>query len=222
MIAENISSIRRRIAAACARCGRDPGSVTVVAVSKGRDINEIRQALACGLENIGENRVQEALLKHKALEPVFPLAVWHLVGHLQTNKAGDAVRLFDLIHSVDSLKLAKEIDQQAGRIAKTQEILIQVNTAGEKSKYGIEPRTLAALAEEIMPLPNVRVRGLMCLAPASADPGSGRPFFKSLRSLLATSGVQGDVLSMGMSDDFEAAIEEGATMIRLGRAVFGE
>lgn len=239
MIAHNIDVIHQRIQAACVRAGRDPSEVTLICVSKGRDVGEMREVLNAGVRDIGENKVQEARGKYAVFCPgaeqvslraagtaSCPLRfVWHLIGHLQTNKARDAVRMFDCIHSVDSLHLAAEIDKQARNAGKVQDILVEVNTSGEESKYGIPPEGLAALMRGIALLAHVRVRGLMCMAPFSDDPASARPYFRALRetrdrvnAMRIGPGLQ--ELSMGMSGDFETAVEEGATMVRIGRAIF--
>jgi pyridoxal phosphate enzyme (YggS family) len=221
MISENIAALRKRVADACARAKRDPKAVTIVAVSKGRSRQEIEEALACGITDIGENRVQEAKDKITGLP-----AKMHLVGHLQTNKVKEAVRLFDLIHSVDSLRLAEEIDQQAAKINKVQDILIEVKTSPEATKFGFSPEEAAAAMEKIAPLKNIRLRGLMTIAPLVDNPEKARPYFRQLRVLrdsmrnLVLSTYHLPLLSMGMTDDFEVAIEEGATMIRIGRAIF--
>jgi PLP dependent protein len=223
MIAQNVALIRRRIAAACSRAGRDPASVDIVCASKGRSAGEITETLAAGLGIVGENRVQEALVKYRTLADA--RCAWHFIGHLQTNKARDAVRIFDLIHSVDSLKLVQEIDRQAQTAGKVQDILIEVNTSNEESKFGIRPEGLADLARSTAALEHVRCRGLMTMAPVSDDPHMCRSCFCALRQLLPqVGGLQnngsGFILSMGMTDDFETAIEEGANLVRLGRAIF--
>ncbi len=222
MIKENIFKIKERISAASSRAGRDPATVTIVAVSKGRAVSQIKEAVALGMTDIGENRVQEAAMKVSAV----PGATWHMVGHLQTNKVKEAVRLFDVIHSVDSVRLAQELDAQAGSISKVQDILLQVNTSGEASKFGFTPQDAAGVIGQITVFKNIRIRGLMTIAPVADDPGKIRPCFRALRQLrdelVSTGIVSGGlpVLSMGMSDDFEVAIEEGATVVRLGRAIF--
>lgn len=217
MIIDNVRRVQARIAAACGRVHRDPAGVMLVAVTKGRPIEDILQVLSAGVLDIGENRIQEALEKHRALKSTgqYPGQVrWHMIGHLQTNKVKDAVAISALIHSVDSLKLAQEIDTQAAKISKKQDILVEVKTSGEPAKYGIHPSELSALIAGIAQLRNVRLKGLMTMAPA-ADEVSARQCFRTLRSMGQP------VLSMGMSDDFEAAVEEGATIVRVGRALFG-
>ena len=226
MIRDNILAIKERMCALCSRLQKDPGAITLVAVSKERSVEEIREAVGAGITDIGENRVQEALLKYKKLFPL-PALRWHMVGHLQTNKVKQAVVIFYLIHSVDSVALAAEIDKEAARINRIQDILIQVNTSFEESKSGIRPDELIPMALEISRFKNVSLQGLMTIAPITDTPGKVRPYFKALRELrdklnelrITSHGVR--ILSMGMSDDFEAAIEEGATLVRIGRGIFG-
>jgi hypothetical protein len=216
MILENVRKIRSRINQACTRSSRDPVGVTLIAVTKGRGAGDILKVIEAGVLDIGENKVREALDKRAALEGMtkgLPLR-WHMIGHLQTNKVKDAVGIFDLIHSVDSLKLAREIDSRAGDIHKVQDILIEVKTSAEPTKYGIKPDELQGLASDIRGLKNLRLLGLMTLAPAGAAAESARPYFREL----AKFGFK--ELSMGMSGDFEVAVEEGATMVRIGRALF--
>jgi len=219
---ENYKSIQTRIAAACARVGRDPSSVTLVAVSKGQPSDNVRAAADLGLTLFGENRVQEAKLKMGQC----PSRVrWHMIGHLQSNKARDAVYLFQMIQSVDSLELAQEINKWADKLAKTVQILLEVNIAGESSKFGYPPERLLTEFEQINALPRIEIHGLMTVAPWTAEPERIRPIFRRLRELKTECdqilGVPLPHLSMGMSGDFEIAIEEGATMIRIGSALFG-
>jgi PLP dependent protein len=230
MLEERIIAIKERIACACKKVNRNPDSVTVVAVSKGRGIESIEAVVNAGISIIGENRVQEATEKYRVLRTPYSVLLtlqWHMVGHLQTNKAGHAVKIFDLIHSVDSVTLAHELDTQARRINKIQDVLVEVKTSPEATKFGIMPEKLTESVKEIGLLENIRVKGLMTIAPVAADPQVARPYFKQLRELrnfvnseLGTSHSELKILSMGMSDDFEVAIEEGATMVRLGRAIF--
>ncbi len=212
----NLDALRGRIAAACCRCGRDPSAVRLVAVTKNQPVQSLLRLAGLGVRDIAENRVQEARAKKPALESL-PVC-WHMVGHLQTNKAREAVRLFDLIHSVDSLRLAREIDVQAKRLGKVQDILLEVHLSGEESKSGIPVPQLAAVLHDVRELTHLRTLGLMGMAPQVADPQQARPYFRRLRELAAGLGLH--ELSMGMSGDFEAAIEEGATMLRIGRALF--
>lgn len=222
-IAANIARIRARITAAAGRSGRQPDRVLLVAVTKSVGPDVIREAVAAGLRVFGENRVQEAREKI----PLVPGVSWHLVGSLQRNKVKEALRLFHLIHSVDSLPLAEEISQRAfladaGRPA---EILIQVNISAESQKHGVSPDGTADLVARVLRLPGARVRGLMGIAPRVEEPGRARPFFSRLRETrdrvnAQVPGAGLEELSMGMTDDFEVAIEEGATMVRIGRALF--
>ncbi|MFA5101017.1 MAG: YggS family pyridoxal phosphate-dependent enzyme [Candidatus Omnitrophota bacterium] len=219
MIIDNVHRVQARIAAACRRVNRDPAGVTLVAVTKGRPVDDILQILEAGVFDIGENKIQEASEKYEAVPRLskVPQAVrWHMIGHLQTNKVKDAVRIFDLIHSVDSPRLAQEIDKQAEKIGKIQDILIEVKTSPEATKFGIDAQELGHLIEQIAPLSNVRLKGLMTMAPYGKTAESARPYFRSMRNLGQS------VLSMGMSDDFETAIEEGAAIVRVGRALFEE
>ena len=224
-IAANIARINERIAVACARCGRDPHSVKLMAVTKTVPSERILQAVNAGITLLGENYVQEAREKHDLL---CGRASMHLIGHLQTNKAKYAVKLFDYIHSVDRLDLACELDRRAKAIGRKINILIEVNVSGEQTKNGIPVAAALNLIEDIMPLANLSVQGLMTMAPYSDNPEISRPYFKALRSLRNDiarknlTGIQMEELSMGMTDDFEIAIEEGATIVRIGRAIFGE
>ncbi len=225
MIDQNYRQVIRRITEASVHAGNLKFPVTLVAVTKGRSVEEIKEALRSGVTDIGENRIQEAFLKYNAiLNTQYPIRPkWHMVGHLQTNKARDAVRIFDLIHSVDSLRLAEEIDRQAARAEKVQDILIEVKTSPEETKYGIVPDELSRLLQQVKIFKNVRLQGLMTIAPAVDNPQKARPYFKMLRELRDSLRAQGEelgVLSMGMTDDFEVAIEEGSNMVRLGRALF--
>jgi pyridoxal phosphate enzyme (YggS family) len=224
--AERLAHVRARIDAACRRAGRDPAAVTLVAVSKTFPVAAIREAVAAGVTVFGESRIQEALPKMEALADVPGLA-WHLVGHLQSNKAVKAVGTFALIHSVDSLALAERLDRLAAERGVVQDVLIEVNVAGEATKHGVAPGETEALVAAAAALSHLRVRGLMGMAPYSDDPEAARPHFRRLATLLreiaqnAPGGVTMDTLSMGMSDDFEVAIEEGATLVRIGTRLFG-
>lgn len=221
-IAQNLEDMRRRMEAAARRVGRDPGEVRLVAVSKTVALERIREAVAAGQRILGENYLQEARGKMAALGPGL---CWHMVGHLQTKKAKAAVELFDVIHSVDRLKLAQALDQAAARAGKVQEILIQVNLAAEETKSGAAPETVADLLRQIAQLPHLTVTGLMTMPPWSADPEAVRPYFRVLRELRDRLRHQGlgslPELSMGMTGDFEVAVEEGATLVRVGTAIFG-
>lgn len=218
-IGGRLEMVRQRIADACARSGRSPEEVTLVAVTKGFSPNAVREAWAAGVQHFGENRVQEAQAKLPQLADLTPRPVWHMVGHLQTNKVKTAVNLFDIIQSVDSLHLAEEISRRAPPSERVP-VLLEVNVSGEASKYGFTPQELRARVEAIRALPGLDVRGLMTVAPMAEDPGDVRPVFQRLREL--NERLRLPELSMGMTDDFEVAVEEGATIVRIGRAIFGE
>lgn len=224
-IAANISAIKHRIAAAAARSGRDPDSIKLLAVTKTVSPSYVNQAIDAGIFMFGENYVQEAKEKIAMIKKDVQ---WHMIGHLQTNKAKYAVKLFDYIHSVDRIDLAVELDKKAGQIDRRINILIEVNVSGEKTKNGIPADAAITLINDISILQNIAVRGLMTMAPYSANPEDARPYFRALRNLrdsIISKGITGthlEELSMGMTDDFEVAIEEGATIIRIGRAIFGE
>ncbi len=207
-------------------CGREPDSVRLVAVSKTKPAIRVQEAIDAGVTTLGENYIQEAREKISDLSNA--KVSWHFIGHLQSNKAKYAVRLFDLIHSVDSLKLAKALNKEAGKCAKTQDILVQVNISGETTKSGIETRECLDLVEAITGLEHLSVKGLMTMPPFFDQPDKARPYFAALRELgdrvrqAAIPGVTMAELSMGMTGDFEAAIQEGATLVRIGTALFGE
>jgi pyridoxal phosphate enzyme (YggS family) len=221
-----IEAIHHRIATTATAAGRKPASVRLVAVSKTVPADRVRDAIQNGITLLGENYIQEAREKIEALRE-FPVA-WHFIGHLQSNKAKYAVRLFDLIHSVDSIKLARELDRQASKIDKIQDILIQVNTGKEASKSGVYVDDALTLVREAGQMNNIAVKGLMTLPPFFNAPDRVRPYFQALRELrdrIASESLPGiamDELSMGMTGDFEAAIQEGATLVRIGTALFGE
>jgi len=228
MIQQRYDAVMDRIQRAASTCGRSPEAVRLVAVSKTQPAERVLDAIRAGMRVFGENYVQEARAK---IDRVSDETVsWHFIGHLQTNKAKYAVPIFDLIHSVDSLKLAREIDKQARKTGKKQKILIQVNLSGELSKSGIDPQhaDVEDLVSHIALLQNVSLCGLMTMPPFFDDPQKARPYFRQLRLLgerirkQATPGVSMDELSMGMTGDFEAAIEEGATLVRVGTAIFGD
>jgi pyridoxal phosphate enzyme (YggS family) len=226
MIAENLHRVQRRIERAAERCGRDPATVRLVAVSKTVAADKVRQAVGAGARWLGENYIQEARAKIEALSD--SRAAWHFIGHLQSNKARLAVELFELIHSVDSLKLARELDKQARRREKVQPILVQVNIAAEATKSGTAEAATPQLVRDIGRCDNLSVRGLMTMPPFFDAPEKARPYFRALRRLaeriadLDIEGVRMTELSMGMTGDFEVAIEEGATLVRIGTAIFGE
>jgi pyridoxal phosphate enzyme (YggS family) len=224
-IAQNLADVRARIDRAAGRAGRDGAEVRLVAVSKTVPAERVRLAYAAGVRDFGENRVQEGVAKAAQLD--LPDATWHLIGHLQTNKARPAAATFDLIHSVDSRRVAEALAREAGRLGLVRDVLLEVNLAGEESKFGYSAEAALAEAEGIAALPNLRLLGLMTVAPLVEDAEQVRPVFRAMRRL-------GDELrprlgspspwhlSMGMTNDFEVAIEEGATIVRVGRAIFGE
>lgn len=221
-LADNLEIIRQRIKAACDRSDREPNSVTLLAVTKAQPPQLVEAAANLGLTLFGENKVQEA----RAKIPLCPGKLrWHFIGHLQSNKCRDAVELFQMIHSVDSLALAQELNKRCEAAAKTMPVLLEVNAAGESSKFGYKPDRLLADLRAISELPRLEIRGLMTVPPWSADAEKARPHFVRLRKLKAECeqliGVPMPHLSMGMSGDFEIAIEEGATIIRIGTALFG-
>lgn len=230
MIKENIDAIKKKIFLSCKKIDYDPGQVTLVAVSKGRTAEEIKEAIGSGIIDIGENRVQEAFLKYRQLQTPnsgLPAIRWHMVGHLQTNKVKEAVKIFNLIHSVDSVRLIEEIDKQAAKINKVQDILLEIKTSPEVTKFGLNPREAVGVIKGSVKFKNICIKGLMTIAPVVSDPQQARPYFKMLRGLfnkineLRVTDYELRILSMGMTDDFEVAIEEGANMVRLGRAIFG-
>jgi pyridoxal phosphate enzyme (YggS family) len=215
MIKENIKRIREQIAEVCARIKADPAKITVICVTKGRPVSQIQEAVSLGLKHIGENRVQEAMEKYRQI----PELTWHMLGHLQSNKVRDALKTFDLIHSVDSVSLARQINQQAFKINKVQDILLEVKTSPEARKFGFKPELLSEAWGEIIKFENVKIKGLMTIAPLLDNADETRPYFSKLRQLRDKFNSAW-LLSMGMSSDFEVAIEEGADMIRLGRKIF--
>ncbi len=222
-LAANLNRIQERITAACARAGREPASVTLLAVTKTQPPEAVSEAAGLGLTLFGENKVQEAKAK-------IPLCAgrlrWHMIGHLQSNKCRDAVELFDLIQSVDSLSLATELSKRAEQAAKRMPILLEVNIVGEASKFGYPPERLLAELAQLNALPRLEIHGLMTLPPWAPEPEKVRPLFRQLREIKQRCeerlGAPLPHLSMGMSGDFEVAIEEGATIVRIGTALFGE
>jgi hypothetical protein len=224
-----LEEINRRIAAACGRAGRQASEVTLVAVSKTVPAARIREAIEAGVRALGENRVQEAAAKIPELSAISAEhnVQWHLIGHLQSNKARRAVELFDAVHSVESVKLAERLDNITGEKGKRLPVFVEVNLGGEQSKAGVAPDEVLPLCERISKLANLELKGLMAVPPFFDDPEDARPFFQRLRLLrdeARRAGIVGEQfkdLSMGMSNDFEVAIEEGATFIRVGTALFG-
>ncbi len=226
-IAEALKLAHDNIIQAAARAGRNPDVVKIIAVTKTVDIESIRKAIAAGATILGENRVQEAKAKITELREQIPdLDVkWHLIGSLQKNKAKAAVQLFDLIHSVDSVSLAEELDKHASNTGKAQRILLQVKLADEAAKHGVEETDITGLLDRIMKLDNIALEGLMTMPPFFDDPEKARPYFKQLRDIAdraVRKGYPVKELSMGMSNDYEVAVEEGATMVRIGTFIFGE
>jgi pyridoxal phosphate enzyme (YggS family) len=224
-IRRNLEEITRRLDEAARGAGRDPGDVRLVAVTKTVGLERLKEAVAAGHTLFGENYVQEAKTKIASLGPGL---TWHFIGHLQSNKAKAAVELFDLIHSVDRASLAQALEQAAARQDKIQHILLQVNLAGEASKSGTAPENAQNLLSEIGKMPHLRVLGLMTMPPWFDDPERVRPYFRALRELRdrlrGLQLVEGDLpeLSMGMTGDFEVAVAEGATLVRIGTAIFGQ
>lgn len=220
-VAGNLAQVWERIGAAAARSGRRPAEVTLVAVTKGVDGVRIRTAIAWGVRDLGESRVQEAASKIEALGQIVR---WHMIGHLQRNKARQAAALFDVIHSLDNPRLASDLTRRAGRIL---DVLLQVNLSGAPRQFGIAPDELGMLANAVTALPHLRVIGLMTIAPQPPTPQTARPVFRRLRELRDALNARSAFveplrhLSMGMSDDFDVAVEEGATLVRIGRAIFG-
>lgn len=224
-LAQRLEEVRQRIARAAARAGRDPAQVTLVGITKGVPPERIRAAVELGLGDVGENRAQELLAKQAAL-PDLPVR-WHFVGRLQTNKVRHVLGRVALIHSLDRWELAEVLDRRARTLGLRQDCLVQVNVAGEPTKAGIPPEQVRDFIGRVAPLPGIRVLGLMTIAPAAEDPEEVRPVFRRLRKLWeelrrdAPEGVEMRHLSMGMSADFEVAVEEGATLVRIGTAIFG-
>ena len=227
VLLDNIKNVYRKIAHASLRVERDPYDVKLVTVTKTVSPEKIKEAIDLGLRAFGENRVQEAQGKIEALasDTTNSIIEWHMVGHLQKNKAKTAVQLFDLIHSVDSVELARALDKQAERSDKLQKVLIQVKLSEEETKHGISKEGLMELVETIMDMKHVRLEGLMTMPPFFDKAELARPFFRQLRELrdnIQTKGYRLPELSMGMTNDFEVAVEEGATIVRVGTAIFGE
>jgi len=220
---ERLDEIKRRIGAACEKAGRDPDGVRIMAASKTQPPEKIREAADCGIKLFGENRVQEGRQKI----PLSPSNLeWHMIGHLQTNKAREAVRLFKMIHSVDSAKLLAAVDAAGEQTGRLTPVFLEINVSGEGSKFGLAPENVPEVLKLANDLKRVEIKGLMTMPPAAEDPETARPFFRRLRELRDQwrdrSGFSLDELSMGMSHDFEVAVEEGATIVRLGTILFGE
>ncbi|MFN8482221.1 MAG: YggS family pyridoxal phosphate-dependent enzyme [Anaerolineae bacterium] len=223
-IADALRAVEERIARAATRAGRDPQAVTLVAVSKTVDAPRVYAAYLNGVRNFGENRVEEAVPKQADLPGDI---VWHMIGHVQSRKVRDVVGHFGLVHSVDSLPLAEAFQRRAEAVGGEVTVLLEVNVAREPQKYGFAPEDVAAAAEAVAAMRHLRLQGLMTMAPIVADPEAARPVFRALREMRdalaeAMPSVDWRHLSMGMTDDFEVAVEEGATLVRVGRAIFGE
>ncbi len=224
-IVQNLQAFRERMARACERSQRDPSEIDLVAVTKTVDADRITAAIRAGVRIVGENRVQEALRKKPQ---VTVPAQWHMIGHLQTNKVRKALQIFDMVQSLDSLHLAAELDKQAEKLGRQIEVLIEVNTSGEASKFGVQPQETQIFIRELERFPRIVVKGLMTIGPLTDDEQRIRQSFRMLRELFESlkstdqPRVEMRHLSMGMTDDFEIAIEEGSNMVRIGRAIFGE
>ena len=224
-IKENLETVRKNIRDAALRAGRNPEDVLLLAVSKTIDAETIKEAVSCGVSDLGENRVQELTEKY---ETVGKDLNWHLIGHLQTNKVKYIIDKVRLIHSVESKKLAEEINKKAAEKGIICDILVEVNVSGESTKFGIIPQNAEAFVRELSALPNIRVRGLMTVAPFTDNPEDNRIYFRELNDLLVDinakkiNNISMDILSMGMTGDYEVAIEEGATIVRVGTGIFGE
>ncbi len=222
-VRENVENVRKRISAAAKRANRNESEITLIGVSKTKPVELIKEGVDCGICELGENRVQEVLEKYDKIENVR----WHLIGHLQKNKVKYIVDKAELIHSVDSLELAKEIDKQAKKIGKVQKILLEINISGEESKFGITPAEAIPLCGEISRFENIKAEGLMTMAPKEAAEVELRRIFGGLKKLSEEirsrqiPGIDMRELSMGMSGDYEIAVEEGATMVRVGTGIFG-
>jgi len=218
-IKENIGKVRARIAAAAEKAGRDPAAVKLVAVVKHVPLDDVYRALEAGITDLGENRVQEAAERCRAIREKFPGTTLHFIGHLQRNKVGQALELFDIIQSVDSERLAAALDEKAGAAGRIVPVLIEINVSGEASKFGVSGAAAAGLVRSVAGLKNLKIKGLMTMAPI----GDARPSFQGLRTFrdsLHLTDVDLTCLSMGMSADFEAAIAEGSTLVRIGQAIF--
>ena len=224
IIKKNLEIINEKIKNAALKVNRNPEEIKLVAVTKTATIEQIKKAISTGIKIIGENKVQEAKEKYQILSTDIE---WHLVGHLQTNKVKYAIEIFDLIHSVDSIKLAKEIDKRSLQFGMITNVLVEVNVSGEETKYGIKPEEVKLFLKEISEFSRIKVRGLMTIAPMAEDTEEVRPYFRKLRELFkeikikSIKNIKMDYLSMGMTEDFEVAIEEGANMVRIGRGIFG-
>lgn len=224
-IKKNLETVRTNIKQAAERVGRNPEDITLITVTKNFDVSCINTAIDAGIQDAGENRVQEMLSKIDAVKA--PLN-WHMIGHLQTNKVKYIIDKVKMIHSVDTIKLLREIDKEAKKHALVCDVLLEVNIAGEESKFGIDPSTVYEMVRQAEQMPNICVKGLMTVAPYVEDPNENRPYFKGIYDLFTaikktqSGNVDMQYLSMGMSGDYEVAIEEGSNMVRVGSAIFGK
>jgi PLP dependent protein len=226
MISRNLASVKQRIERAAIRVRRNPADITLIAVTKTALPDQIRQAVSAGIGHIGENRVQQVVLKYNSLGHASKKIKWHMIGHLQTNKARQCIQICDTVHSLDSLRLASEINKQAQIIKKRIDCFVQVNIANEYSKYGIDPECVFDFVKQLKPMAFINIVGLMAMAPFSDKPELSRPYFRRLcrikNDLASQQGLNIRELSMGMSQDFEVAVEEGATFLRVGSAIFNQ
>lgn len=229
MVSDNIRKVRERIERVCVRIGRKKEEVQIIAVTKTVPVNLILEAIRCGLDNIGESRVQESQDKFQSLHTVSPNLVWHMIGHLQRNKANRAVEIFDMIQSIDSTKLAENVNRNAAAVGKVQECLVEVKVSEEPAKSGVKTEELKSLLGYCQTLKNLRLTGLMVMAPFFEDKEKSRPYFTKAREIferifipVSSFKAISPILSMGMSHDFEVAVEEGSNMVRIGSAIFGE
>jgi len=216
MVKENIRRVLTQVEEAAKKSGRSPGAVKLIVVTKEASFEKMREAVEAGITDVGENRVKDVAAKMKLFDS--HILTWHMIGHLQSNKAKEAIKSFSLIHSVDSLRLAYIIDKEADKAGKVQDILIEVNVSGEEGKFGIKPENLTNFLKEVKSLRHVKVLGLMTMAPFTDSPETVRPYFKKLKEFANMHNLK--ELSMGMTQDFEVAVEEGATMVRVGSAIF--
>lgn len=225
MLKENLNEVEAQIQRACETAGRSRQEVTLIAVSKTKPVEMLKEIYDAGIRDFGENKVQELTEKYEVMPEDMK---WHMIGHLQRNKVKYIVDKVELIHSVDSLRLAQEISKEAVKKDVTVSILIEVNIAGEETKFGLSKEEVCTLVEEAAKLPNIRIKGLMTVAPPVADPEENRPFFRKIKELSVDitnkniDNVTMEILSMGMTNDYMVAIEEGATMVRVGTGIFGE
>lgn len=225
MLKENLNAVEAQIQRACETAGRSRQEVTLIAVSKTKPVEMLKEIYDAGIRDFGENKVQELTEKYEVMPEDMK---WHMIGHLQRNKVKYIVDKVELIHSVDSLRLAQEISKEAVKKDVTVSILIEVNIAGEETKFGLSKEEVCTLVEEAAKLPNIRIKGLMTVAPPVADPEENRPFFRKIKELSVDitnkniDNVTMEILSMGMTNDYMVAIEEGATMVRVGTGIFGE